>query len=179
MGRAPRSTQTSQWHMTKKEREQRERAEESLSPERPLTYWGPPSKPKSRKWHFARVKQLLAEVGEDDAFYTAPINRYCDLLIECDQIKREMAHTTSAIDELEQQKQGMEYVEWLELYAELHRAHAQLHKLLDRKRNMLLAIEKENLMTVLSKQRAVLRKIPEQENTDPMEDLLGHRPTLK
>ena len=178
MGRAPKNTQASQWHMTKKERELREQAEAALASQKTLTYWGDTTEPKNHAWYFQHVKELLAEIGEDDAFYTGVINRYCDLLVECDQIKQEISLSAAKCDELEQRRPEMPYHEWLKLYAELMREENQLHKMIDRKRNMLLAIEKENMMTVLSKMRAVLRKLQEAESEDPMEELLSNRPAL-
>lgn len=93
-------------------------------------------------------------------------------------MEQEARKTLERVLELEKRKNEMEYTEWLDKHVELMRCSKSTHDILDRKRNMLLAIEKENLMTVMAKLRAVPKKPKEEADDDPMEALLSGRPRM-
>ena len=89
MGRPPKSAKMTTWHVTKSEREHREKAEKALTSDGVLTEWKRTGTPRGHNWYFKRVKKLFAEVGEDSDMYSAVINRYCELLEECGRLEIE------------------------------------------------------------------------------------------
>ncbi len=179
MARPPKSIKTAKGHRTKNEKNLREKGEEALTPSGELKEWKRTGTNRGKSWYFKFVKRMFADVGEDSEIYSAVINRYCELLAECGALEKEASKTLGRLDELEERKSEMEYSEWLNCYIELVKASDREHKTLDRKRNMLLAIEKENLMTVMAKLRAVPKKPQEdEEESDPMAELLKGRPKL-
>lgn len=178
MGRPPKSANTIKRHATKSELEHRKKAEKALTPDGFLTEWKRTGTPRGHNWYFKRVKKLFADVGEDSDMYSAVINRYCELLEECGRLEQEARKTLERIIELEKRKDELEYKDWLDLHVELMKCSKSTHDLLDRKRNMLLAIEKENLMTVMAKLRAVPKKPKDEADDDPMTELLAGRPQM-
>ena len=179
MARPAKSVKTTIGHRTKAELEQRKKAEMAMKSANPLQEWKKKGPPRSKSWYFSKVKKLFAEVDEDSDMYSAVINRYCELMTECGRLERETSKTLERMEELEKRKDEMEFADWLNAHIELTKAADRMYKTLDRKRGMLLAIEKENMMTVMAKLRAVPKK-PQEDSAeeDAMEALLAGRPKI-
>ena len=70
----------------------------------------------------------------------------------------------------------MEFTDYVQYAGQLMATKQKITAGLDKKRAMLLQIEKENVMTVMGKLRAVPKKAPEDEiEEDPMMNILNYR----
>ncbi|HML49221.1 MAG TPA: hypothetical protein PKE04_20980, partial [Clostridia bacterium] len=128
--------------------------------------------------HFLRLHNLLEKINHADALYENVVNRYCLTLAE---IERTEAERTELDNE-----QGLLIIKLNDGKLEADDYFDHLHRLLDkklrmditvdRKRSMLLAIEKEMAMTVAAALRCVPRKDSEDDGAeDPMLTLLNRR----
>lgn len=183
-GRPPVPASVTKGHLTKEEREMRENAEAALASSAPLTKWPSTKRKKFASEHFDRIVAAYGEIGMNDTLYEAVLNRYCTLLGECEElerkipaIKRRIRKTEKTWDERfrEQMPEPKEIVEFTKAISLLEKQANGLEMTLASKRGALLAIEKENVMTVLAKLRAVPKKAPENdEDEDPMAAVLGN-----
>lgn len=165
-------------HRTKSELEARKNAEKSLLTGERMKESAAVKADKAAHAHWLRVKKLMGSIGRDDAMHENGINRYCLLLSECDGLEKTRAELSEQRRKLENDYlQGEIDSERYEardgaLFARMMKADSMLEK----KRSMLLSIEKENLLTVASGMRAVPKKAAEEE-PDPMAEMLTMRPT--
>ena len=127
----------------------------------------------NRKAHieFQRVIMVLDKIEKNDKMYETIVNRYCMLLAECYELNKLRTDTSKAVKEMK--KQFSERV-LSEIDADKKADYAlsfadKMYKLsglllkydseIDKKRSMMLAIEKEMGMTMA----AMLRTIPKKE----------------
>ena len=151
-------------HRTKAEKELREQGEKSLLTGKPMTeYRSTKDRPGAHRY-FGRVRRLMGLIGRDDAIHEQVINRYCVLLDECDGVADELKRADAMLNQADD----------AELYEKLIGHKLKLEQTLDKKRDMLLKIEKENLLTVASGLRAI-PKTPQKDEDDPMAALLARR----
>ena len=180
-------------HRTKRELEARKNSEKSLLTGEKMRESAAVRADKAAHGHWLRVKKLMAAIGRDDAIHENGINRYCLMLSECEALLAEKARLNDERDELrgmiEALRETAETAGWDEKKdAQCAKYEARCDALLlaamkieaalEKKRAMLLSIEKENLLTVAAGLRAVPKKPPE-EQADSMAALLGMRPARR
>ena len=147
-------------HRTKKEYEHREKAEKEL-------YTGEAMREKDKvksdpvaHKEFMRLRRLFAKIGKDDGLHENIINRYCELYAESFELVERKNAIVGMLDELDERGGEMDFTESLRnrlrLYEQIGAAERQLHA----KREMLLKIEKECLMTTAAAMRAIPKQPP-------------------
>jgi len=121
---------------------------------------------------FTRLQKLLASIGKDDAIYENVINRYCQLYAECFNFEMERDKIFQTLEALsstaeEQISNGdISLSEYLKQRNALYGKVFGFDRQVQAKREMMLKIEKENLMTILAALRSVPKKEPTEE--DPL-----------
>ena len=154
-------------HRTKSEIEVREKGEKALTTSIEFKKWEAVRKNKTASKHFEKLKKAFIEIGMTDVLYEAVLNRYCILLSECDQIESGKQKTAEALEELYDNRAEMEFLDFITSMKDLNNILIAQDKLLAKKRDQLLLIEKENIMTVQGKLRAVPKK-PEKKELSGM-----------
>lgn len=186
-------------HRTKRELEARKNAEKSLLTGEKMRESAAVRADKAAHGHWLRVKKLMAAIGRDDAIHENGINRYCLMLSECEALLAEKARLNAERDELRGMIEtlrraeragkaddgrmnggegGAQCAKYEARCETLLLAAMKIEAALEKKRAMLLSIEKENLLTVAAGLRAVPKKPPE-EQADSMAALLGMRPARR
>ena len=121
---------------------------------------------------FRRIVKLLDAIQKNDAIYEQSINRYCLLVAECEEVNIRRQKIWYEIEILESRMSEFEDVrEYFSLINDMEKNAMSLDKTLQAKRNMLLALEKENAMTIAS----ALRSIPKnpEKKTNALLQALG------
>lgn len=151
-------------HRTKAELKIREEGEKSLSTEIEMKERKEVKQNKIAHKEFKRIIELLKNIDKNDAIYEAVINRYCLLQAECNEFeeKREKFYNDMSRLEKRYDEDEMSMSEYFCLINDMQRNIINLDKQIQSKRKMLLAIEKENVMTIAS----ALRNIPKKENKE-------------
>jgi len=151
MARLPKTADTAQGHRTKKELELRKQGEAKLRSNRTQHMSeAVQSDPVATKYYL-RLVELYDDIDMNEGFFENCINRYCLLLSDHDRLTKLLNEAY----ELETSKETLQLISSIE---------RQISKI----RDQLLSIEKENLLTVNSKLRAVPKK-PEQVEVSPLE----------
>jgi len=169
-------------HKTKAELEVRRDAESSLVTGTHMAMWPEVRENKRAATEFRRVCTLLKAIGKDDALNESVVNRYALLRAECVEFeeKRETFYKGISQMEKEYREQVPEVDEETgrpvfaltasQYYKLLHNMQSNvinLDKQIMSKRTMMLAIEKENIMTIASAMRSI-PKTPQKEAEDDM-----------
>lgn len=158
-------------HRTKKELEQREKAEKAQLTGKRMKEAQDVRSDKTAHETWLRIRGLMGLIEKDDAIYEQVINRYCRLVSETN------AHV-GEIDRLDRMIQAAEDLhedgkidarEYLQRSQSLEEMKIAAEGLLMRKRKMLLDIEKENVMTIVSS----LRSIPKTPKDEAEDDLMA------
>lgn len=152
-------------HRTKAELELRRQAEKALMTGTRMRESEAVKADAAAHAHFRRVRGLMSAIGHDDAIHEQVINRYCLLLSECERLDQDAARLRAMAEE----------AGTAEAAAQLYSLALRTDGEVQRKRSMLLAIEKENLMTVSSGIRAVPKTPSKDTGEDPMLQLLESR----
>ena len=118
--------------------------------------------------HWRRLRKVLGTVGMDEAFYENVLGRYCLLLAEHDQLAAERALRHEAVDDLRDRKDEMDFPDYVERLQTLAGMVDATDRQIAKKRDQLLAIERENLLTVQGKLRAIPKK-PEEKKPSGIE----------
>ncbi len=152
-------------HRTKAEIEQRKQAESLLVTGSSMREW-PETRdnPVSHKY-WLRLKKLYAAIDKNDALLEPVLNRYCVLLAECDSAQTEDVRLHKLLDDLYERNKEIDASDYFDMVIALNKQVLDNSKLLDSKRRMLLAIEKDNLMTLVSQMRAIPKKPEEKKAT--------------
>lgn len=158
-------------HRTKEELKTRSEAEDALITGLRMQMWPEVKDNKRAAAEFKRVSKLLGIIGKDDALHEGIVNRYSLLRAECVEFEEKRETFYAGIEEMrEEYKNRVPIVDEetghityeltaSQYYKLLHNMQSNivnLDKQIMAKRNMMLAIEKENLMTIAS----ALRSIP-------------------
>jgi len=162
-------------HYTKKQIEQRAKAErEILAGGKILESPSVKSDPTAHK-EFLRVCRILSKIEKNDASYETVINRYCELLAECIHLKEQRDYSWETFTEIRATFKLLAADNTLEERIEvltnltkqlaiLTDAMNKIDKILDAKRSMLFAIEKENLFTIAGALRSIPKKVEKEED---------------
>lgn len=164
-------------HRTKEELAQRRQGEKSLLTgqkmrESPAVKGSP-----AAHQEFRRLRKLLDKIGRDDALYQGVINRYCLLAAECQEFMEKRERFFEAEQRMEERfhsgQSQMEEGQFYRLQAQLRSQVIACDRQVQAKRKMMLDIEKENIMTVLSSLRAVPKQLADEEDEDdPLLELM-------
>lgn len=160
-GRPPKALGLVTGHLTNAQKEARAEAEKSMATGKPMKKWPKTKENPLANKLFGKLAAAYTAIGMNDAMHEAVLNRYCIITAECEALETRQEALRAA-----QENQDAEKT------AQLESAIAKIDAALNVRRNMLLAIERENLLTIASKLRAVPKKPQESEEEDPMERVL-------
>lgn len=147
-----------QGHRTKAETEARAANEKALTTDEKMRMPQSVRVNKEAAAHWRRLCKVLGSVGMDEAFYENVLGRYCVLLAEHDQLIAERAQRQAAVDEIRQRKDEMEFADYVQGLQSVAGMVDATDRAISKKRDQLLAIERENLLTVQGKLRAIPKK---------------------
>ena len=149
-------------HRTEAELKVRKEAEAALVTGVHMQMWPEVKANRLAKEEFARVCDLLQIIGKDDALQESIVNRYCLLRAECVDFEKKRDIFIRSMNELKKEyaNKRIEPTTYFSLVANMQKNLINLDKQIQSKRNMMLAIEKENLMTIASAMRSIV-KTPE------------------
>lgn len=159
----PKPIELVQGHRTKAEKQQRAKAEKELMTGIAFKEWPEVKADPVAHKQFARLKRLYKSIGRDDAMIETVINRYCMMLSECEYYEKEHKRLHEIADKLEDKSREMEFTDYMKAVLEINKQIQNNDKLLQTKRKMLLDIEKENVMTLVSAMRSIPKKAPKKE----------------
>lgn len=144
-------------HRTKVEMKAREKNEKATLSGEPLKEKAEVKRNLVAHKEFLRLKKVLTNVEKWDAIYENIINRYCMLYAECQALATEL-------------EAFHEQLEKFEDIGAFYKAQDALENRLEKKRKMMMDIEKENIMTIAS----ALRSIPKKEEpaSNPLLEVL-------
>ncbi len=156
-------------HRTKAELKTRESAESGLLSNKKLQERKEVRGNKTAHIEFQRVSKLMKAIGKDDALYSSGINTYCLLYAEIGELQeqiRTLDETAGILrDAFEQLKSEPgnsidigEIIRFETAFTRLVSQKLNISTMIDKKRKMMLEIDKENVMTI----SAALRSIPKQ-----------------
>ncbi len=167
-------------HRTKEELDARKKLEALMYTGVHMKIWPEVKQDKIAHKEFNRVRALLMKIGKDDALQEGIVNRYALLKAECQdfEIKRETFYESIGEMKTEFQNQNiqidpvtgkMEYAlspsQYYKLLATMQQSIVNLDKQIMAKRSMMLAIEKECLLTISSALRSIPKKPPKETKT--------------
>ena len=114
---------------------------------------------------FLRLKKLFLSIGKNDGLYENAVNRYCQLFAECQDFENKRERFYDDLEELKKEfeKGTMDLLAYDSRRSKLAALIIQLDKQVMAKRTMMLALEKENVMTIA----ASLRSIPKKTEVKP------------
>ena len=165
-------------HRTKAEIEQRKKGEAALLSNTPLYERDEVKKSKVAHTEFLRVAELMQSIGKDDALYSSGLNTYCQLYAEISEMEHQKSEIAILAEELREKFDtlpAMEYDDILQFTKQVTKlASMQLSigSEIDKKRRLMLAIDKENVMTISAALRSI-PKTPEKAENPLIKALMG------
>lgn len=170
-------------HRTKKEKIVRQRGEDAMESGIAMVKFPEVKKNKKASAEFDRITELLDKIKKNDRVYETVINRYCLMLAECTEIiefKNELekdlkrlkkTFKEASLAELEPERKMELCLDFAKSLEKTTRVLLNYDRELSKKRNMLLAIEKESGMTLA----AMLRTVPKapEKTTNALLEALG------
>ncbi len=159
-------------HRTKAELEARENAENGLLSNKKLQERKEVKENKIAHSEFQRVSKLMKAIGKDDALYSSGINTYCLLYAEIGNLTEQMKALDKTgdmlresferlVDDPESSIEPETIIQFEKSFTRLISQKLNISSMIDKKRKMMLDIDKENVMTI----SAALRSIPKQPET--------------
>lgn len=164
-------------HRTKAELDQRQKSEAALMTGIKLREKDAVKQNLISHKEFLRIQKLLGVIEKNDALVENTINRYCQIYAECIEFENKRERFYASLDELEDEHRDqiasgeITWLDYMKLRSSFQTQLINLDKQVQAKREMMLRIEKENLMTIAAALRAVPKK--EQEEVDPHKGLFG------
>lgn len=158
MGRPPKRIELIEGHITRAEKQARVNGEDKLQVKQKMRKSKAVKDDPVANSYYNRLVSLYREIDMADAMTENVINRYCVLLARLGDIERLGDKLRNALDEMEERKDELEYTEYIKQVVALAKAAVSNEKAVAKIRDQLLAIEKENLMTIQGKLRAVPKK---------------------
>lgn len=170
-------------HRTKRELISRRQAEDKMMTGDGISKFPEVRENRKASMEWDRVVGILAKIEKNDKMYETVINRYCLMLAECREMEKNKKTIEKCIRDLTKlfkenvirDMDAESKAEWtLEFSKEMVKLSNTLIKYdreIDKKRAMLLTIEKETGMTLA----AMLRTIPKkpEESVNPLLEALG------
>jgi len=151
-------------HRTKAEIKARAEAESSLATGEAWKEW--PEVKSNPVAHnlFKRLTKLFQKIEKNDALSEPIINRYCLLQAECAVFEEDAKRLRGRLDELEDRKDELEFAEYMNLAVAIQKQIISNDSNLQKRRKMLLDIERETCMTL----KAQLASIPKKPQEQPV-----------
>ena len=147
-------------HRTKAELECRKAAEDAVLSHEPLFERAEVRRNKLAHAEFKRVAKLMDAIGKNDALYSSGLNTYCLLYAEIAELEEEKRYVQCLIDDISEAIKKINDADALiqlsKTVDKLLAKKLSVGTTIDQKRRLMLAIDKENVMTV----SAALRSIP-------------------
>ncbi len=115
----------------------------------------------------------MTSIGKNDALYSSAINTYCKLYAEICALESDITRIDKLAESTEKafgEIEGLTFEQVTSFNRQITKLISQkatVSSAIDRKRNMRLAIEKENVMTISSALRAI-PKNPQKEKVNPI-----------
>lgn len=164
-------------HRTKAEKAVRAEAERKLLTGVALKEWPDVKADPIAHKEFSRLKKILKAINKDDALYEVVINRYCQLQSECKELENLKAKCNDDLKEVfdAYQRQEIDFLTYLEKKEGIQNSYLALDKKIMEKRKMMLAIEKENIMTIQSALRSIPKAPDKSAEKSPMAAFLERR----
>lgn len=159
-------------HRTKRELLQRKQGEEALLSGKALAERPETKKNKVAHKEFKRINELLTNIEKNDAIYEVVINRYCMIQSECNELveRREQYHDIIEklnenfyfeIEYTQDEEKAKLIRSFMKSYSDAIGYILGIDEQVQKKRKMLLEIEKENVMTI----KAALQTIPKKQES--------------
>ena len=165
MSRPPKPLSLLTGHLTDAQRALRAQGEAALSTDEKIKPSTAVKQNKDAMKYFKRLIALYDGIEMNEAFYENTINRYCILLAEHDAAVKDRARIERNIEKLEENESEMEFADYVNAAKALEDALRSADRILAKRRDQLLSIEKENLLTVQGRLRAVPKKPKEEKPT--------------
>ena len=147
-------------HRTKAELECRKAAEDAVLSHEPLFERAEVRRNELAHAEFERVARLMDAIGKNDALYSSGLNTYCLLYAEIAELEEEKGRIRAMIDKLSDKAESdcdaEGLVQAMKAIDKMLGKVLSIGTTIDQKRRLMLAIDKENVMTV----SAALRSIP-------------------
>ena len=170
-------------HRTKKELATRRQAENSTLTGEAISKFPEVRENRKASIEWERVTEILESIGKNDKMYETVINRYCLMLAECrelEELKKTVSKNIKGMDkqfkenilsQASTEEKATIAIEFADKLCKLSATLIQYDKEIEKKRSMLLSIEKETGMTMA----AALRMIPKQQEQakNPLLEVLG------
>jgi hypothetical protein len=147
-----------QGNRTKAEIAVRAAGEKALTTQEKMRAPAGATKNKEAYAYWRRLTKVLGSVGLDEAFYENTLWRYCLLLAEHDQLAAERVERANDLSDLRAARGEMDEDEYFKRLDAQVRALDATDRTIAKKRDQMLSIEKENLLTVQGKLRAIPKK---------------------
>ena len=158
MARPPVPISMAKGHRTIAEKKARMRNEADLITGSSLQEWPEVYRDKIAHTRFVKTKNLLASIGKDDAMMEPVINRYCLILAECYECEVEDKRLHDMAEKLEEREVDMDFTDYIKSAIAITKAIGANQSGLQTKRKMLLDIEKESGMTLMSQLKTTTKK---------------------
>jgi hypothetical protein len=154
-----------QGHRTKAEKAVRAEAEAAFKTDEKIKPSAAVRANKAALKYFKRLIKLYDGIKMNEAFYENTLSRYCILLAEHDDAVRDRERIERNIARLEraEMEEEIEFKQYILEARYLEGALLAADKILAKRRDQLLSIEKENLMTMQGRLRAIPKKPPREE----------------
>jgi len=166
-------------HLTKEQIAFRAEAEKIFSTDKPFIENSEVKKNKIAHKKFIELAEIFEEIKLSDALTGEPINLYCVLYSECVNLEKKIKDNQKRIRVIEKQYKNKEInvADYVELLSAIDKALFKYDSLLMSRRDMMIKIARESLMTVSSKLRAVPKNPPKDEelDKDPMNKFIVKR----
>ena len=163
MAQNAKPVETITWHATKAEKTMRKEGNQPPKGNKVIKVSEAVKKNERAYAYFKRLVDIFKGIDLNDAFYENVLNRYCILLAECDEHSAEIKQQQAMIFNIDQNHSEMSIQEYYGIRNEMVKTLNKTEGLLTSKRNQLLAIEKENLLTAQAKLRAVPKQNKEKQ----------------
>lgn len=165
-------------HRTQAELESREKAEQALLSGRKIREAPAVAADPLAHRAFRRIITIMEAIGKNDALYEGVMNRYAALCAECARQEELRGRLERRLDQLHEwvDSGAIDPEDYWEKSTQAINQIADCDNMLQRKRKMMLDIEKENVMTVASALRSIPKATPADDlGSDPMSELLNSR----
>lgn len=154
-GRPPKHLSLVTGHITKDERKAREAGQKDMTAKAKMRKAKDVQADKIASAHFNRLRSLYAEIGLCDALCENTVNRYCLMLSRLHALGDLTNAAQEGLDVLQASRGDMETVDYMDALAKMMQNMMALERASAKLRDQLLAIERENLLTLAGKLRAV------------------------
>lgn len=158
-------------HRSNKEKQARSESEKALATEETFKEWEETKNSIVAHKLFVRLSGLFAKIKKNDALLETTINRYCLLHSDVKVLEVRKDKVMNLIQQTEDDD-DIDITDKVKTLTNLYKILNGTDTKIMQKHTMMLAIEKENIMTIASQLRSIPKKVVEDVETDPMESFL-------